>query len=190
MKRNHDFEIATRLLDFGRAREALIIADAFLSKGDEASQISGHLCRGMVYEDGGDGVIQDYEKAMDSYRRVSLLSPCSNAFVNLARVSMKRVDGYSDARRFLDGAASYGVNANVALCFAWYYETKPEPELEYATECYARASKLWRVAGFSGYSRVARRAGLQRKAMAVDALRIALTPILILLIGARARFTF
>lgn len=189
-RRNHEFEKATRLLDQGRAREALVIAENFLKKEDEGSQISGYLCRGMIYEDGGYGVEQDFYKAMDSYRRVSLAAPCGPAFINLARVSMKCPGGYPQARHFLDVALSYGLTSEVALCLAHYYETKPDPELAFAKECYVKAAFLWRFAGFFGYSRVARQMGQWGRALCVDILRLILGPILALLIGAKAQYRF
>ena len=189
-RKNHEFEKATRLLDLGKVREALVIADAFLAKKDEGSRLSGYLCRAMAYEDGGDGIAQDFDKAIDNFRRASLIAPWSGAFVNLARVSMKRKDGYADARRFLDVALSYSLTPEVVLCLAHYYETKPDPELMFAKECYVKAAFLWRFAGFFGYSRVARQMGQWGRALCVDILRLILGPILALLIGAKAQYRF
>lgn len=185
-----EYSKVVMLLDRGRAYDALLIADRLIHSGNEDSYLLGLLCRGMVYEDGGERVEQDFDKAMDNYRRVSLIAPCGLAFINLARVSMKRHGGYPDARRFLDVALTYGMTPELALCLAEYYETSPEPDLSYAKQCYVKAAFLWRFAGFFGYSRVARRMGQWGRALCVDVLRLVLGPILALLIGSKAQHRF
>lgn len=189
-RRNYQFENAARLMDFGRAKEAMDIARNLLDEDDEESHISGHLCLGMIYEDGGDGVTKNLDKSMDSYLRVSAISPCSLSFINLARVSMKRHGGYPDARRFIDAALVYGTTPEATLCLASYHETKPNPDLQSAKEFYLKAAFLCRLSGFSGYSRVSRKMGFWAKALAMDALRLLLTPALILASKGQARFTF
>lgn len=188
--KDHKFARATCLLAMGRAKEVLKIADEYLENEDDVSRLSGYLCRGMVYEIGGEGVEPDLEKSMDNYRRVSLISPCSAAFIDLARVSMKREGGYPDARRFLNVALDYPLVAETVLCLAEYYETNPEPDVVAARQCYAKVAWMWRLAGFRGYSRVSRRMGLEREAFAVSVLRVIVTPLLLLLVGNRARWTF
>jgi hypothetical protein len=189
-ERNYEFERATRLIDMGYAQDALDIAERFLAKSDDVSLIAGHLCRGIVYEEGGDGVERNLEKSLENFRRVSLISPCSAAFVNLARVSMKRSGGHPDARHFLNIALDYPLIPEAVLCLAEYYETNVEPDLESARKCHIKAARMWRLAGFRGYSRVCRRMGLRRQALAMDLLRMFITPVLLLLIGSRARVTF
>lgn len=47
------FTKAMRLLDDGCEQEALQIGNFLLSSADEGDRLSGYLCRGSVYEDGG-----------------------------------------------------------------------------------------------------------------------------------------
>lgn len=191
-RRKDEFAQAMRLLDVGCAREALEIGNYLVSSDDEGDRLSGYLCRGLAYEDGGKDLEPDLEKSIDNYRRASLIAPDALSFCYLARASMKIATGvgYQRAFRYLQEAEALGLTPEVILGFAYYYRTKPDVDLDAAKKNYMRAALAGRFAGFFGYAEVARLLGQNGRALVADCLRIALGPLIALLIGKRAQDRF
>ncbi|MEG2802998.1 hypothetical protein [Stenotrophomonas sp.] len=183
---------AMRLLDDGRAQEALQIGNALVSSDDEGDRLSGYLCLGFTYEDGGEGHRPDMERAIHNYRQAALIAPDPVTFCCLARSSMKRSDGdgYQDALRFLQEAAKLRLTPAVALGFAHYHRVKPHRDLEEAKKFYLRAAVSGRFSGFFGYSAVARELSQQGRALVADCIRTVLGPLIALLLGRRAQDRF
>lgn len=190
--RNAVFAKAMRLLDDGRAKEALEIGERFVLSDDEGDRLSGYLCRGLAYEDGGQDLQPDVEKAIHNYRQAALIIPDPISFCHLARASMKAGtgDGYEAAFKYLQEAARTSLTPEVALGFAQYYRTKSGSDLDLAKKFYLKAAVRGRFGGFFGYSEVAREAGQNVRAFAVDCIRIALGPLMALLLGRRAQDRF
>lgn len=186
---SEQFKSAMGLLSEGSARQALLLAEAMISSEDESERLDGYLCRGMVYEDGGAGVDMDLAVSLDSYRRVSLIAPCSIAFSNLARVSMKLGD-FSRVLRYLESAAEFEVTPELILGFAKFYEECSPADGLTAKRLYIKAAFKGRFAGFFGYSRVARKMGQYGRALAVDCIRVMLGPLMALLLGKKAQYQF
>ncbi|MEN5003640.1 hypothetical protein [Stenotrophomonas indicatrix] len=186
---SEEFKVAMDLLSAGKADKALSLADSLIESEDESRRLDGYLCRGMVYEDGGEGVCVDLDVALDSYRRVSLISPSSIAFSNLARVSMKLKD-FSRAIRYLRIAGEFEMTPEVILGFALFYEESSPFDGAAAKRLYLRAALNGRFAGFFGYSRVARKLGERGRALAVDCIRVLFGPVIALLVGRKSQFQF
>jgi hypothetical protein len=184
-----DFNVAMDLLSKGKAREALAWAEALIESEDESRRLDGFLCRGLVYEDGGEGVCVDLHVALDSYRRVSLIAPSSVAFSNLARVSMKLKD-FSRAAKYLGIAAEFEMTPEVILGLALFHEESSPFDGEAAKRLYIRAACKGRFAGFFGYSRVARKLGERGRAFAVDCIRVLLGPAIAVLVGKKSQYQF
>lgn len=183
------FKSAMDLLSEGNAREVLLWAESMIASEEESRRLDGLLCRGMVYEDGGVGVNVDLKAALDSYRRVSLIAPCSVAFANLARVCIKLTD-FPRALHYLESAADYESTPEVALGFARFYEERLPADRPAAKRLYIKAAMKGRFAGFFGYSRIARSLGQSGRALAMDCMRVLLGPFIALLLGRRARYQF
>lgn len=184
-----DFRAAVRLLDKGEASKALALADSLVASIEETSRIDGYMCRGMIYEDGGDGVPVDLDRSMDSYRRASLIAPGAVAFLSLARVSLRRKH-CDEAFRFLNESASFEISPETLLGYGHYFEECESVGSEKAMRYFFKAAIRGRFAGFFGYSRVSRAAGRNFRALLMDCARIALGPFIALAIGARARYQF
>lgn len=177
------------LLDEGYAQDALKIGNELVTSDDESEKLSGYLCRGLAYEDGGNDMPPDVDKSIYNYRQAALIAPSSISFCYLARASMKRgcENGYNDALRYLHEAADIGITPEVMLGFAHYHRTKPDRDLEGAKRFYLRAAANGRFMGFFGYSEVSRELGQNIRALAVDCARIILGPLIALLMGGRAQ---
>lgn len=190
--RSIKFGKAMKLLEKGRARDALEIGEELVSSDDEGDRLSGYFCRGAIYEDGGPDLPVDIERAIYNYRQVTLIAPDWVAFNNLARMSMKRggVSGFADAIKYLNEASKIEVSPEVLLGYALYHRTKPDSDLIEAKRFYLRAAMRGRFAGLFGFSEVARELGQPFRAFFADSIRILLGPIVALLIGSRVRDTF
>jgi TPR repeat protein len=190
MKNVHaDFRRAVQLLERGQADQALRLADSLTSSMDERHRLDGYMCRGMIFEEGGSDLCVDLDKALDSYRRASLIAPNSITFTSLARVSLKR-RAYAESLRFLQIAADHELTPEVLLGFAQYSEESVPMDASKAKSYYLRAALKGRFSGFFGYSRMSRKMGQPVRAALVDALRIIAGPLIALAIGARARYQF
>lgn len=190
MKNVHpDFRRAVRLLEGGQTREALGLSDALIASDCERTRLDGYMCRGMVFEDGGDGIDIDLEKSLESYRRASLIAPGAITFLSMARVSIGLGD-FAGAYKFLQLSESYEVSPELLLGFAYYFEQVSPVNTEKAMDFYFRAAMKGRFAGFFGYSRVARTSGKNSKALLMDCLRLLTGPFIALAIGKRARYQF
>lgn len=184
-----DFQKAMAYLDRRDARSALATADDLTGSPDERDQVSGYLCRGFVYEDGGDDLEPDLSKAIYNYRHASLLAPDSITFCCLARASMKLGEiGLSDAWKFLVEARALRDTPEVALGFAQYYREKSD--FKKASYFYRSAAFSGRFAGFFGYAEVSRIMGQNGRALLADCLRVLLGPFIALLIGSKAQEQF
>lgn len=181
-----------RLLDDSCARGALEIGNDLVASEDEGDKLSGYLCRGLAYEDGGHDLQPDVEKSIYNYRQAALIAPDPIAFCYLARASMKRSGecGYQDAFKYLQEAARIGWTPEVVLGFAHYHRTKPDVDLDAAKTFYFRAAAGGRFRGFFGYSEVARELGQNVRAFVADCVRIILGPLIALLLGKRAQDRF
>lgn len=181
-----------RLLDDGCAKDALEIGNALVLSEDEGDRLSGYLCRGLAYEDGGQDLQPDIEKSIYNYRQAALIAPDPISFCYLARASMKISGGrgYQDAFKYLQEAAGIGLTPEVILGFAHYHRTKPDADLDAAKKFYLRAAASGRFRGFFGYSEVARELRQNVRAFVADCIRITLGPFIDLLLGKRAQDRF
>lgn len=98
----------------------------------------------------------------------------------------KGAGGYPEAHRYLLNAQSVGSVPELDLAFGHYFETKENPDFFRAQKYYLKAAIQGRLQGFFGYSRISRRLRQNFRAIAVDALRICLIPILLVLLGSKA----
>lgn len=178
-----------RLLDAGRPREALEVAELLLKSEHEADHASGFHAAGYIHEDGGQGLPVDLDRALANYRQVALISPDSVVYKNMARVCLKQSQ-WEACLKYLELASSYELTPEVLLGFAEFNEKCPEGSAQDAMRYYAEAAKKWRFAGFFGYSRVARSQGRWLAALAVDICRLMLGPLFFVLIGSRATYRF
>lgn len=188
-KIHRDFKNGVRLLEQGRAAQALALAENMIRSEAEMDRLDGYTCRGMVFEDGGLDVEVDLDKSLDSYRRASLIAPNAISFMHLARISLKRRE-FPQALRFLEISADYEVTPEILLGCAQWFEESDSQDLRRAKSYYVKAALRGRFAGFFGYSRVARAAGEPLRALAMDVARILCGPLIALAIGTRARFQF
>lgn len=184
-----DFKLAVRLLEKGKAVEALVLAQQLVASPDEDARIDGFMCLGYLYEQGGADMEPDFDKSLDSYRRASLIAPHGITFLDLARISLKRKD-FPAALRFLDISAGYEITPETQLGYGQYFEEVIPPDAEKAKSHFARAALRGRFAGFFGYSRIARASGQHGRAMLMDCARIAAGPFIALAIGVRAQYRF
>lgn len=184
-----EFRFAVALLEQGRATEALSLAESLITSKDERCQLDGYMCRGMIYEDGGTDLCVDLDRALDDYRRASLIAPNSMTFMSLARVSLKRRD-FAETLRFLQISKEHEMTPEVLLGFAQYFEELVPMDASEAKSYFLRAALKGRFAGFFGYSRVSRKTGQPVRAGVMDALRLLVGPFIALAIGARARYQF
>lgn len=190
--RSEKFCRAMRLLDQRNAQEALLLADELIASEDEGDRLAGYFCRGAIYEDGGEDLLPDIDKAIHSYRQASLIVPDAVTFGSLARMSMKKGGdvGYSEALRFLTEAAKIEETPEVILGYAEYFKTKPSPNYAMAKLYYRRAAKEGRVAGLTGLMDVYRLLDQPIRAMLLACLTIILAPIFLILLGQRSRDVF
>lgn len=184
-----DFKQAIRLLEEGQARTALKLAERLVASATEMVRLDGHICRGIVYEDGGIDLEPDFGKAMDSYRRASLIAPCADTFIHLARMSMK-MNNYPAALRFLTISEDHEQTPEVLLGFGLYHEAHIPEGASAAKSYFVKAALRGRFAGFFGYSRVARSIDQNFRALGMDCMRIVSGPFIALAIGVRARYQF
>lgn len=190
-ERSSLFKKAMRMLDEGHAQSALAVGHELLRSDDEAYKLSGHLCVGLIYEEGGNDLVQDLDRATYHYHHASALSPDPIPFSYLARATMKRgPSGYTLAYKYLVEARKLGEPSEVLLGFATYYRTKPDKDLTSAKRYYLRAALQGRFAGFFGYSSVSRELGQKVRALLMDCLRLVVGPFLALLIGRAAQDRF
>ncbi len=190
MRKVHsDFKRAVRLLDQAEVAQALALGQQLIGSLEESDRLDGYLCLGFVYEDGGPGFAPDLDKALDSFRRASLIAPNAITFLNLARVSLKQKE-HAAALRFLYLSADYEVMPETLLGFGHYFEAHLPSGSAKARAYYIKAAMRGRFAGFFGYSRVARASGQVVRAFLMDLLRIVFGPFIALAIGTRARFQF
>ena len=188
MSRNELYESAMEHLGRGETKDALRIADKMINSESERNRLSGYICRGLAYEQGGD-IEPDFDKAVFNYRKALCEFEDSVVYSYLARVMMKKKD-FEQARRFLGEAEKIRPTAEVILGFANYYARKPVPDYLRARRFYVKAALHGRFAGFFGYSRMARLSGQEFRAFCMDCLRILVGPIVAILIGSKAQMTF
>ena len=190
-ERAKQFGKAMHLLDAGRAQDALGIGKCLLSSKDESYKLAGHLCVGLVYEEGGDDLARDIDKAIFHYHHAASIAQDPISFSYLARATMKKgVCEYPAALRYLVEGANLGEPPEVLLGFAQYYRTKPEKDLILAKKYYLRAALRGRFAGFFGYSSTCRELGQKGRALAMDVVRLIVGPFLALLFGRAAQDRF
>lgn len=174
-----------RLLERGDALRAFGIATALASSHDESEQLSGILCKGYIYEDGGAGFPPDLDKAIHYFREVAIAAPSTISFNNLARSFMKKGD-FDGARKYLSEAARMELTPEVLLGLAEYNRRRPERDLSAARAYYLKAALRGRFNGFFGYSEVSREMGHHINAIIMDFMRIIFGPLIGLLLRSRA----
>lgn len=185
------FGEAMRFLYAGRATEALRIGERLLADPDASRKLSGHLCLGLVLEEGGSGVAQDLDAALVHYAEATAMAGGSLTSCYQARATMKKGPEYYDsAIEFLEKAQALGDDPEVLLGFAHYYRTKPNPQIELAKRFYLRAALRGRFAGFMGYSEVSRQVGQRGRALAMDIVRVSCGPFLTIFLGGAANDVF
>lgn len=185
----NSFRDAILLLKKSEASDALLIAESLIDSGNESTRLDGYVCRGMIYEDGGQDIEIDLPASLDSYRRASLIAPGSMTFLHLARVLLKMGDPAA-AYRYLEASSSYGTTPELLLGFATYHEEHVPMHSEEAKLFYRRVALRGLFSGFFGYARVSRKNGQNGRAFAMDCMRIILGPFIALVLGARARYQF
>lgn len=189
--RARKYKNAMQLLYSGRAMEAMVIGKELLNQSDVSHQLSGHLCVGLVYEEGGSGVPQDLNAAILHYHKAAVIAQEPLTFCYLARATMKKGDDYySKAFTFLQEASKLGDPVEILLGYAHYYSTKKDPNPRTAKKYYLRAALRGRFAGFFGYSSLCRNLGQNGRALGMDVLRLFLGPMLAVLLGSSAQDEF
>lgn len=185
------FGEAMRLLHTGRAAAAMEIGERLLADPRPSSQLAGHLCVGLVFEEGGADVGRDLDAALLHFHEAAAIAENSLTLCYLARVSMKRGEAdYGTALGFLQEAERRGDDPEILLGFAHYYRTKADPQLDMSKQYYLRAARRGRFAGFFGYSAVCRLAGQHGRALAADVARVVSGPFIALIQGRAAQDDF
>ncbi len=185
MKNSEIFHVSRKLIRAGDTEKLLVISRDLIESDDDASRASGYLLQGIAYELGGKNA--NLASALDSYRRASTISPDYVPFLYMARVCMKRGNGgYPEAYGHLLNALSIGSAPELDLALGHYFETKENPEYAVARKHYVRAATQGRFQGFFGYSRISRQLKQPFRAVAVDVLRVCLSPLFLIILGARA----
>lgn len=191
MTESQRFRASLRALSKGQALDALSLANEFQASGDKADHVSAHICKGLIYEHGGEGLPADLDRAMQHYRQASLVLRDQTTFCDMARATMKKGPAYfEEGLKYLQEARSIQDGPEVDLGFAEYYKSRPEPDYPLARRYFARAARAGRFMGFFGYAEVSRRMGQNARALMVDALRLVLGPFIALLIGSKATGRF
>lgn len=189
--RARKFKYAMQLLYAGRAAEAMAVGKDLLGQSEASHQLSGHLCLGLIYEEGGPGVPQDLDAAILHYHKAAVIAQEPLTFCYLARAAMKKSEScYSSAFRFLEEASRLGNPVELSLGYAYYYRTKKDPDPELAKKYYLRAALRGRFAGFFGYSSLCRSLGQNGRALGMDTIRLLSGPLLALLLGGSAQDEF
>lgn len=190
-ERAEKFGKAMRLLDAGLAQDALGIGKSLLSSKDESYKLAGHLCVGLVYEEGGDDLARDIDKAIFHYHHAVAAARDPISFSYLARAMMKKgACAYPAAFRYLVEAKNLGEPPEVLLGLAQYHRTKPDKDMVLAKRYYLRAALQGRFAGFFGYSSTCRELRQERRALAMDVVRLMAGPFLAFLLGRSAQDRF
>lgn len=179
---------AFKRLDQGVAKDALDLGSELLKSQSLGDQAEGHMCCGTAYEQGGDDLAIDLDKAIHSYRLLTLMAPSSIAYCYLARACMKTgsASRHEEAFRHLTEAERLDPTAVVHLGFATYYRGKKPADLPLARSHYLKAAIDGRFKGMFGYSELSREMGQRYRAFVADAIRISAGWLIALLIGQRA----
>jgi len=186
------FRGAMLALNEGKPELAISIGEELCASDDEGDRLSGYLCLGYAYEDLEAESGRNLERALGYYRQVSLLTPSPLPFLLMARVSMRvgGDEGFESALRYLQEVEKFGVTPELLLGFAHYYRFGSQKSLKKARDFYLRAATRGRFSGFLGYSDVARELNQKWRARLMDSLRVLLAPLIVVLIGRRAREAF
>lgn len=191
MKAGDQVNEAMKCLGRGHALQALRIADELTASEDEVVVISGHICKGLIYEYGGDEVPVDLERAMQHYRRVALVVRDATTYCDMARATLKQGPSHSgQALKYLQEARSLQDSPEVDLGFAEYFKSRPDPDYPRSRGFFLRAALHGRFMGFFGYAEVSRIMGQNGRALAADCVRLLLGPFIALLIGSKATGRF
>jgi|688.fasta_scaffold314232_2 TPR repeat protein len=187
MKYSEILDRADKAIANGEIAELLSLCENLIGCDDESVRPSGYLLKGMAYEIGGDGVEQDFEKAVSYYRQSAYLQPNAMAYVFMARAMMKKgQESYSSALRHLKEAEKMKYVPELDIAFGMCYEGSPEPNYPLAKKHYLRAAMRGRFHGFFGYSSVSRKMGQRARAYLVDFIRVLIGPFLFLIFGRSA----
>ena len=156
----------------GNYSRLAVLAPALIAEGGRFL-ISGYLYLGIAYENGDSELEVDIDRAVNAYRQLVLLVPCTESYIYLARAMMKRGnESYGDFHKYLSEARKYGTSAILDLGFAEYYKTKKDPDYALSRTYFKRAALRGRFRGFFGYSECSRLMGQPVNALAVDVLRV------------------
>lgn len=191
MKPNEQLRTSLRHLAKQEAWQALRLADDLLASDEESTRVAGHICKGLIYEHGGNEFPIDLDRALQHYRQVALVIRDQTTYCDMARTTMKKGPAhFEQGLRYLEEARAIKDGPDVDLGFAEYFKSKPNPDYPQSRRFYARAAWHGRFMGFFGYSDVSRTMGQHWRAFAVDVLRLLLGPFIALLIGSRATGRF
>lgn len=190
MTGKHILREIERALKKERYATVLELATQLLNAGPEW-KIDGYLFRGVAYENGGEDLAQDLNKAIQDYRQLTVIAPTGVAYQYLARALMSQgQENYPAAFRYLQEGYKLRNRPGLILGFAEYYKTKEAPELEIARNYYLRAALHGRFMGFFGYAEISRALGQPIRAIAADCIRLCTGPFLALMLGSTARERF
>mgnify|MGYP000865294768 CR=1 FL=1 len=180
------YRIARESIRKGHAHELLELSGELVRSENSALHPSGYLMRGMAYEIGSEELDVDLERAAASYRKAVSLAPDTITYLFLARALMKMGgDQRLGALRYIQEAEAIRMEPEVSLAYARYYECARQ-DYRMARRHYRDAALAGRFPGFFGYAAMSRKLKQPGIALAVDALRILLGPVLFLLLGTRA----
>lgn len=187
MKYSKVLDLADKAIADRKTSELLRLCENLIGCGDESIRPSGYMLKGMAYEIGGDGIEQDFEKAVSYYRQSAYLQPNAMVCVFMARATMKKgQESYPSALRYLKEAQSMKYVPELDIAFGMCYEGSPEPNYRLAKRHYLKAAMHGRFHGFFGYSSVSRKMGQRARACAADFLRVLIGPLLFLVFGRSA----
>lgn len=154
-----------------------------LEGGRSACDASAYMLRGLIYEYGGEQVEVNFPLALSNYKNASALirGEVSAPHLYIARVlmKMKKID---EARSSLEAAKNICNSPEVELAYAYFYQNCIR-DVALCKSHYKRAAFRGRYAGFFGWSRLLKSEGKVVAAFFVDAVRIAMAPLLIALFG-------
>src|SRR6476620_10375509 len=184
MTNTHKYKSAVRLVRCGEMVAALGIVEGLIRNG----YAPAYFLRGSLYERGGPGVPRDLDRAISDFRQAACSISDPAPYLYLARALMQKGDdSYAHALKYIREAEKLRRGPEIDVVYAAYFERASPPQHEVARRHYLRVMLEGRFVGFIGYSRVSRLLGQRYRAAFVDILRIALSPIILLLVGNKSR---
>ena len=117
----------------GKASELFLLSEELINSDYEPAHPAGYILKGMAYELGGDGIDQNFERAVSCYRESAYLEPTAFAYVAMARATMKKgPESNALALKYLHEAETTKYIPEIDIAYAMCYENFTEPNFDFA----------------------------------------------------------